>query len=286
MAALVAVLQAIAATGPVLPVLGILQPREETVPSGAPDLLASPAMAPTSVSHVIGAHVQPRLASGTFSATGGPINAAVDDFSIRIKATGGHAGYPHTTGDPIVAAASIITSLQGLVARGIDPTHPAVITVGSLNAGRSPNVIPSEASLTGTIRSFDSDDRAQLCARLTHLAESLSLAYGCSADVDMTTGEPILVNDQALAKEASEWIAQSTKLGEAEPLRTCGADDFAFYCEALPSLMVFVGVGEPDGPGLHHESFAPSDEAVDAVSAILLASYFAVCSLRLGPPHD
>jgi len=286
LAALVSVLTTLAAVGPIVPVIGLLQPREETVPSGAPDLLSSPEMAPDRISHVIGAHVQPRLAVGTFSSAGGAINAAVDDFEIRVRANGGHGGYPHTTGDPILAAASIVTSIQGVVARSVDPMHPAVVTVGSLSAGRSPNVIPKEAVLAGTIRSFDEGERKMLRTRLDGIAQAMSTAYGCEAEVSVLSGEPILRNDEALATSVTRWVSASTSLTSAAALRSCGADDFAFYCEQFPSLMTFVGVGQPGSPGLHHEAFAPSDRSIDDVAATLLASYLAACEMRLGPLND
>lgn len=283
LAALVAVIKAIKAVGPILPVVGLLQPREETVPSGAPDFLDSPQMKQSPIASVLGAHVQPQLPDGTFSAAGGAVNAAVDDFEVTINASGGHAGYPHTTGDPILAAAAIVTTLQGVVARSIDPTHPSVITVGSLQSGSAPNVIPSTAILSGTIRSFDPGDRELLCAKVHQVSESLTAIHSCSVTVTTTRGEPILVNDLQLAEAASSWITARTSLIKAPPLRTCGADDFAFYGAAYPSLMVFVGVGAPDGPGLHHEAFCPGDEIVDRVAEVLLAAYLAACQVELGP---
>ncbi len=283
LAALSAVTRAIQGVGPILPLVGLLQPREEAAPSGALDLISDPTFRDSNIRAVFGAHVQPRIPYGTFSAVPGAVNSSADNFVIVFSATGGHAGYPHVTGDPIVAAAATVVALQVVVARGIDPTHATVITVGAINGGTAPNVIPSSARILGTIRASTESDRFMLHSRLKEAAETTASLYGCSVNVQLHVGEPVLINDESLTLVAAKWIREGALLEEAEPFRSCGADDFAYYGAAFPSVMTFVGMGTDFGPSLHHESFVPPDDSVSLVAKVLLAGYLAGCETVLGP---
>jgi len=283
LAALTAVTRAIQSVGPILPLVGLLQPREEAAPSGALDLLAEPTLRDSDIRAVVGAHVQPRIPYGTFSAVPGAVNSSADEFLIVFSANGGHAGYPHVTGDPVVAAAATVLALQVVVARGIDPTHATVITVGAISGGAAPNVIPSNVRILGTIRTSTESDRLLLHSQLKEAAESNASLYGCLANVQLVVGEPVLINDESLTPIVAKWVRESALLEESEPLRSCGADDFAYYGAAFPSVMTFVGMGTDFGPSLHHESFVPPDDSVTLVAKVLLAGYLAGCETVLGP---
>jgi amidohydrolase len=263
-----------------LPLVLVLQPREETYPSGGEDLAASEELRAHELAAFVGVHVQPRLARGTFSATPGPVNAASDQFTIVVDGRPGHAAYPHLTADPVVAAADLIGTLQHLVSRQVDPTNPTVLTIGSIQGGNSPNVVPSSVRMRGTLRTFDEGDRARLHATLDSTSRAIAEVHGCDARVEVTLGAPVLDNDAELATVTTAWL-EHAGLVPAPPLRSCGADDFSFYCPLFPALMTFVGVGSgsPDAPGLHHPRFLPSDEAVGDVATAMLAGYLAGCSL-------
>jgi amidohydrolase len=282
MAAVTAVAKALARVGPPVPLVVILQPREELAPGGAADMMASATLTQHDIRSVVGVHVQPRILAGTFSASPGTVNASSDEFTIVISGHGGHGAYPHVSRDPIAAAAQVVTSLQFLVSRGTDPMLPTVITIGSIHGGQSPNVIPGSVTMTGTLRSYDAADRTRLQEAIRRSAKQVAEVHGCSASVDVRLGEPPLVNDERLSEVAGAWISR-TGLVHWEALRSCGADDFACYGERYPVLMVFYGVGSgaPDEPGLHHPSFAPGDEHVAGVASTMLAAYFAACELVL-----
>jgi len=284
LAALTACARAISAIGPVLPLLALLQPREEAIPSGAADLVDAEAFAHHDVRAMVGVHVQPRIPGGTYSALPGAVNASADEFDIRISAFGGHAGYPHVTGDPVVATAYLITALQTLVSRRIDPLHPATLTIGSVHAGEAPNVIPDSAFISGTLRAFDEADRQLLQQEVARMADAIAAMHNCTAQTDLRVGEPPLINDPMLTRFVDSWIANTGTLGSVE-LRSCGADDFAYYGSLFPSTMVFYGVGDamPDRPGLHHPRFLPSDDDVAGVARCQLAGYLAACEMVLGP---
>ncbi|WP_338090903.1 M20 family metallopeptidase [Planosporangium thailandense] len=265
--------------------LAVLQPSEETFPSGARAMLDAGAFDVNDVRAFLGVHLQPRLAEGVAAATPGPVNASSDEFTIVVDGRGGHAGYPHLTRDPVVALAAIVVAIQHIVARNVDPTRAAVLTVGTLAAGSAANVVPGRAEARGSLRALHPDDREFLHRRLVEVAEQVAAAHGCRAQVELTSGEPALVNDRGLAQACEPWLAKSGFVfGEA--FRSCGADDFAHYGEAAPTLMVFVGTGDGThgSPGLHHPRFLPSDLAVHHVAQAMIAAAVAAFEDLPVPP--
>lgn len=269
LAALVAATRAIRACG--LGVTAVLQPREEGAPSGAHDVVAEGALERFGIEAMIGAHVQPAVPTGTMAVTPGLVNASVDEFEIVVTGQVGHAGYPHTVADPILALAATTVNLQQVPARRIDPVHGAVCVVTEVHAGTSANVIPGQARARGTLRLMQDEDRVAMAAALTSVAENTAAAYGCTARVRLVEGEPSLRNDVGLA------VATATTLRESgypvvEDFRSFGADDFAYFCRSIRALMIFVGV---DGPGLHDPLFVPPDTTVRLVAHALLAGYVA-----------
>ena len=276
-AALVATIRAVEAVGAPVPLVAIFQPREEVIPAGAIDMLAYPGLADHDIRAVLGVHVQPVLSRGTVAAAPGPINAAADNFDIVVTGRPAHGAYPHLGRDPILAAAAIVQGLQQLVSRRIDPMRPSVVTVGSIVGGTSHNAIPAEVRIMGTLRSYDEADQQLLHSELATIVEAIGRAHGCDAKAEIELGEPVLRNDEGLAALVSSALTAGGYT-PAPALKSCGADDFSFYCERYPSLMMFAGVGDgsPDSPGLHHPSFVPSDETVGELARIMLMSYFAI----------
>jgi amidohydrolase len=281
LAALTAVGRAIAAVGGPLPLLAVLQPREESLPSGALDILGSAELAAFEVGAFLGVHLHPSLPAGTVSAQAGPVNASADDITITITGQPSHAAYPHLGRDPIVAAAATVLALQHLVSRRVSPMHPTVLTIGALHAGTAGNAIPGSAELTGTLRAFDEADRAALHTMVTETAELTARSYGCRAEVSLGLGEPVLRNDAALAAASAPWLA-ALGLDPGGDMRSCGADDFAWYNGKFPALMSFVGVGETTVPGLHHPEFLPPDGAIADAAMAMLAGYLGACDVLAG----
>ncbi len=270
-----------------LPLLLALQPREEGYPSGGADLAASADLAEHDVRAFLGAHVQPRIPGGCFSATPGAVNAAADQFGIVVTGRPGHAAYPHLTADPVVASADLVGTLQHLISRRVDPTHPTVLTIGTIEGGNSPNVVPAAVRMSGTLRTFDEHDRTMLHRAIAETADAVTEVHGCDAQVAVTRGAPVLDNDAQLTTSVVPWL-EWAGLRPSAAVRSCGADDFSFYCERFPSLMVFVGVGTggPDQPGLHHPRFLPPDAAVGEVARAMLGGYLGACAMLTGsgPP--
>ena len=286
LAALVAVSRAAVRIGVPRPILALLQPREETSPSGALDVVESGLLAEHGVDTVIAAHVQPRLADGAVSAVPGPVNASTDEFDVVVRGQGGHAGYPHMLRDPILALSQLVVSLQQLASRRIDPVFGAVCSVGRIQGGTAANVVPNTASLSGSLRLMREDDRDRALEALEQIVHGTAQAHGCTAELRISPCEPVLHNDPALAAAAQRWLVHGGARVDHE-FRSFGADDFAHYCGGdTRGLMLFVGLGDSAGaPSLHDEVFLPADDAVTRVAHALVAGYLAALeaeSHRLG----
>jgi amidohydrolase len=274
MAALVAVARAARAVhrqaGLPAALLAVLQPREEAPPSGALDIVASGLLEAQQPRAVIAVHLQHQLPAGTVAAPAGTVNAASDDFEIRVEGTGGHAGYPQLAADPVLALCQTVVALQQIVSRRTDPTHAAVVSVGALEAGQAANVIPPAAVARGTLRALDQSDRAGLHKALHEIVEHTCLAHGCRGTVTIDEGEPALVNDERLATASWPWLREAGFAVDTS-FRSCGADDFSYYARCAPTLMIFLGTGGP--VTLHDPRFLPDDAMVGQVASAMLAGY-------------
>ena len=270
MAALVAVVRSARALDLPAPLVALLQPREEGADSGARDVVASGLLA--GVEAVVAAHVQPQLAPRVVSATAGAINAATDEFTVRVSGRGGHAGYPHTVDDSVLALSSIVVALQQLGARRIDPVVGVACMVNQLRAGTANNVVPASATGSGTVRTMREPDRARAHDAIRDIAAHVGAAHGCSVEVSFAPCEPPLVNDAPLALTATSLLRD---LGhESADFRSFGSDDFSHYGDVARALMMFVGTGSASG-ALHESSYLPGDEYVALVAEALIAGYCA-----------
>lgn len=264
--------------------VSVFQPREEVTPSGAADMLADSGFRQLGLSAMIGLHLQPLLGEGTFSAAPGAVNASSDEFTVRVTGRPAHGAYPHLSRDPVVAASQLVCALQTLTSRESDPMQPSVVSVGRIHGGSAVNAIPGEVELGGTVRSYSADSRSRLHDGLRRVASGIALAAGVDIEVSIGLGEPVLVNDADVAATVTSALA-SAGFTEGPAMRSCGSDDFAYYCELVPSVMIFAGTGEggPSSPGLHHPAFVPADAMVRKLAEMMLVSLAAVArSLRPG----
>jgi amidohydrolase len=273
MAAAVALARAVDTVGGPAPLVTILQPREETYPSGARDIVNSGILTAQNVRSVIGAHVQPTLPAGTVACTAGAVNASSDEICITVEGRGGHAAYPHLAVDPVTALAHVIVSAQTLISRNADPQSTLVLSITTLSAGSAANVIPDRAMARGSVRAMSTAGRREILLRLREVVELVAKAHGCTGTLDVTDGEPVLDNSPELT-ERTQPLLEALGATVDRDLRSAGSDDFSYYSELLPSLMMFVGVDAGEG-GLHSADFAPDDDAVAAVAHAMLAGYLA-----------
>lgn len=270
MAALVALLSAVHSAQLPVGLTALFQPREESSPPGAEDVAASRVLHRYEVAAMVGAHVQPRVPTGSVSTGAGAVNAAFDAFEIKVRGVRGHGGYPHLALDPIGILASIISGLQELGSRAIDPTHPSVISVGQIEGGTAANVIASSATCRGTIRTTSTTDREIMHAAITRMAKGMAAARGTTARVRITPGGPALINSAKLVQAVDPLLKRARLTPLAEPFRSCGSDDFAVYGLEMPILMMFVGAGDHS---LHSGHYLPDADAVRRTAHALAAGY-------------
>ena len=251
-------------------VLVVLQPAEETG-KGALSILETGAL--DNVAAIFGGHVDRRFAVGQVVADDGPLAASADMFDIEFIGGGAHGARPHEARDPIVALASVVTALQTIVARRLNPATPGVVSVGSIHAGTAPNVIPERAQLSGTVRAVDASSRELMLSEVKRISEAVASGLGVEAHVTLDLGTPPIVNPPG----ATAWArtAASTILG-AENVVPLGflnmaGEDFAHYMERVPGCFLRIGAREPNGPVIpaHAPKFYAAEESIFVGAAVL-----------------
>jgi amidohydrolase len=218
------------------------------------------------VDAVFGMHMDQGNPLGTIATRPGPALAAADRFYVTIKGKGGHGAHPDLTFDPIAIGAHIVTALQTIVAREIDPVKPAVCTVGALIAGEAANVIPDTAILRGTLRSFDPEVRVHLGEAVERLCRGVATAMRADVDFEYAQGYPATINEPEMTKLVMEVAAEVVgDEGVIEAAPMMGAEDFSYFLEQRPGCFYFVGsANEEKGLtwGHHHPRFDIDEESM------------------------
>ena len=226
----------------------IFQPAEEH-PGGAQIMIKEGLFERFPCDAIFAAHNMPGVAAGELVFIEGPAMASSDDVTITLTGVGGHGAMPHRAQDPIVAAAAIVMTLQTIVSRNVDPQHTAVITVGSLVAGKANNVIPASARLELSVRSLDREVRDLLQSRITSLVTAQAQSLGVLAQIDYKRDYPVLVNTAAeteLARQVgTELLGAERVTRQGRPLT--GSEDFAFMLEHCPGSYFMIGNGAGEG---------------------------------------
>lgn len=251
-------------------VLVVLQPAEE-IGKGALAVLESGAL--DDARAIFGGHVDRRFTVGQVVADDGPLAASADTFAIEIIGSGAHAARPHEARDPIVALAAVVSAIQSIVARRLNPATPGVITVGTVNAGTAPNIIPDRARATGTIRAVDAGSRALMHEELRRVTESIASGLGTEARVTIDRGPPPVVNPVQQAAWAREAASAVVGANNVVPLGflNLAAEDFSNYMERIPGCFLRIGAREPGGPVIpaHSPTFVPSEDSLFVGAAVL-----------------
>lgn len=254
----------------------VFQPAEEIV-GGAKAMIADGVLESPKPDRTLSMHVDSRRPVGTIAMTDGPTMAASGAYRISVRGRGTHGASPHLGADPIVASAQIITALQSIVARNVDPLEQGVVTVGSIHGGSAPNIIPDVVEMQGTIRAFKAEVMHMLRERITTIAEGIATSMGVEATVTYSeAGTPATVNDVAMAKIvrdlAVEMVGPEKVVNDH---RTMGAEDASFFLEAAPGAYVFIGAGnEAKGMTEPHHSprFQIDEDSLPVGVALLTAS--------------
>ena len=262
-------------------VLVVLQPAEE-IGKGALSILESGAL--DDVAAIFGGHVDRRFDVGQVVADAGPLAASADTFEIELVGAGAHAARPHEARDPIVALAGVVTALQTIVARRLNPATPGVVSIGTVQAGSAPNVIPDRARLSGTVRAVEPQSRGMMLSEVERVTREVASAFGVEAKVVVDRGTPPIVNPPGPTKWARQ--AASAVLGESNvvPLGflNLAGEDFAHYMERIPGCFLRIGAREAGGPVIpaHSPVFYPAEESL-FVGAAVLAECARVASREL-----
>jgi len=248
-------------------VIIVLQPAEETG-EGALAVLESGAL--DGVRAIFGGHVDRRFTVGQVVAQPGALAASADNFDIELVGRGAHGARPHEAADPIVGMAALITSLQTIVSRSVNPALPAVVTVGMVSAGRAPNVIPDRATVRGTLRATDDDTRALLQKEVRNIAEHVALAHKLEARVTIGLGVPPVINSEEAATWARDAAIATLGPDAVVPLGAVNmaAEDFAWYLQKIPGCFLRFGARRPGEPVIPAHS--PGFDVVEA--AILVGA--------------
>jgi amidohydrolase len=250
----------------------LFQPAEEGGAGGARMCEEGVLDAPR-VQRVFGLHVLPLLSTGSIGARAGAFFAATGRLEIEVVGQGGHAAMPHLTVDPVITAAKVITELQTIVSRELDPLEPGVVSITGVNGGEVFNVIPPSVRLVGTIRSLSHSGLELLKRRVAEVASHVAAAHRCEAHARFPGPDyPATVNDEAfwtMVRRVSRELVGDDHVHEIDPLM--GGEDFAYYAQQVPGCFVGLGVrNESIGAihGLHHPKFKMDEDALPIGAAL------------------
>ncbi len=257
----------------------IFQPGEEGY-AGAKAMIEDGLFERFPVESVYGMHNWPAMRPGVIGINPGPMMAAADKITIDITGLGGHGAHPYNTVDPVLVGAHIITAVQSIVSRNVRPLDSAVISICAVHAGElgAMSVIPGEATLVGTVRTFNPVVQAMVERRLNELCSAVALGFGATAKVTYEHKYPATINTEIEASFAGD-VAESL-VGAARVVRdlepSMGAEDFSFMLQAKPGAYLRIGQGEVDSDGkgglgscfLHNSRYDFNDEILPLGSAL------------------
>lgn len=251
----------------------IFQPAEEGF-GGAKKMIDDGLFEQFPCDAVFGFHNMPGYPTGKFGFMPGPMMASSDTVTIRIQGQGGHGAMPHLSIDPIVVASSIVMSLQSIVARNVNPLHSAVISIGSIQAGETNNVIPDEAIMKLSIRTLDPKVQDMVEQRIKEIATFQAQSFGATAEIDYKRTYPVLFNNADMTEFAKEVAVEL--FGEEALIENftqiMASEDFSFMLNACPGSYLFIGNGLEGihGCSVHNPKYDFNDEILP-----IAASYWA-----------
>ncbi|TVR18642.1 MAG: amidohydrolase [Anaerolineaceae bacterium] len=257
----------------------VFQPAEEIV-AGAQAMIADGVLDAPRPDVSLGLHLWNELPVGTVGVTDGAVMAASSNLIIRISGKGGHAAMPHRTADPVVCAAQIISALQTIVSRNVDPAQTAVVSITQLKGSNADNIIPECVELGGSLRAYSLDIRDHSARRIHEIAESISQAMGCTAEVKLRHGTIPVINSAEVTAQLRETFAEVVGASAINTdFRTMASEDMSFFMDGIPGAYFFVGSAN-SAKGLdyphHHARFDIDEESLAlgvALGAAAIGSY-------------
>ena len=247
--------------------LFIFQPAEEGPGGAKPMLEECEALARWMPDIIIALHIAPEYPVGTIATREGILFANTSELYIDLVGKGGHAAFPHTANDMVVAASHLVAQLQSIVARNIDPLDSGVITVGKIEGGTRQNIIAERARLEGTIRTLSLSSMDKIKSRIEALVQGVEAGFECQAEIDYGSNYCQVYNNPVLAREFMDWVAQSGRVQLIECKEAMTGEDFGYFLEKIPGFMFWLGVDTPYG--LHHSKIEPSEDAIDIAIGLI-----------------
>lgn len=254
----------------------MFQPAEEGM-GGAEKMIAEGVLENPKVDVALGLHVWNEKPVGWIGISSGPAMAGAEIFKVKVFGKGGHGAVPHLAVDPILAAAQIITALQGIVARNVAPLQTAVVSICTIHAGETFNVIPPAAEMTGTIRSFEPAVRALVLERFEKTVHSVAEGMGCKAEIDLQMLTPATINHADTAARVQAVADRLFPQSDVDTANytTMGSEDFAFVLEKVPGCFFFIGSANHEkglDAGHHHPKFDIDETALPRGAALMAAT--------------
>jgi amidohydrolase len=240
----------------------VFQPAEEGL-GGMQAMIDDGVMDGPKVDLALGFHNHPDMPVGTFGFVHGACLAASDRFDIVVRGKSGHAAYPHTTVDPLVAAAMLVAQLQTIVSREVPPMMPAVVTVGAINGGTTYNIIPDSCVIKGTVRTLHREARDIAEAAIKRLATGMLDGMRVTGEVDYRRGVPPLRNDDRVLEPAVAAVRRQFGDAISEFGPSLGGEDFALMAERVPAFQLRVGSSQPGrADKLHNSAYQPDERCI------------------------
>lgn len=254
----------------------IHQFAEEVIPGGAKSMIEDGCL--DGVDVVFGAHVSSMDDLGFIGVKSGDAMANGDTFEITITGSGAHAATPHLSVDPLLVGSQILMNLQSIVSRNVDPIDSAVVSVTSFNGGDSFNVIPDQANLKGTVRTFRDNVQDMVEEKIGKIAKLTAEAAGATVEYEYVRGYPALINDEAETKRMERVAKELYGEENVETIRPqMGMEDFAYYLKERPGSFVWVGAKLADDDKVfphHHPKFDVDEEVMKTVGPLLIKATF------------
>ncbi len=240
----------------------LFQPAEEG-PGGAKPMIEAGVMENPKVDYSFGCHVWPDIPEGTIGVRPGPFMAAMDRFDIKIKGRGGHGAMPHVCVDALEVGTQVVSAFQRIVSRHMDPLEPTVVTVGTFHAGTAFNIIPAEAELSGTTRTFNQDTWNTWESRVEKVVRGVCESMGVDFELKYSQGYPVTINDESAAevvRRCAEKVVGEDRV--VMPQKTMGGEDFAFYLQKSKGCFFALGVGREGAVPVHNQQFDFNEEVL------------------------
>ncbi|MED4203392.1 N-acetyldiaminopimelate deacetylase [Neobacillus mesonae] len=246
--------------------LFIFQPAEEG-PGGAEPMLKTKEMQEWMPDMIFALHIAPEYPVGAVAVKEGLLFANTSELFIDLKGKGGHAAMPHQTNDMVIAACALVSQLQTIIARNVNPLDSAVITIGKITGGTVQNIIAETARLEGTIRTLTPESMAKVKHRIEAIVAGIETGFECEVNIDYGSMYYQVYNHEELTREFMSFLKEDPEVKLIECREAMTGEDFGYMLKEIPGFMFWLGVNTPYG--LHHAKLNPNEDAIGAAVRIM-----------------